>query len=63
GLRAGGLRDDAIIERPDEAEAIALATTEAMPGDLIVYIADKPDIAAEYVEELRKVARPTAGVH
>lgn len=63
GLRAGGLRDDAIIERPDEAEAIALAITEAMPGDLIVYIADKPEIAAEYVEELRKVARPTAGVH
>jgi len=53
GLIAGGLDASAIGERREEAEAIALAVTEAMPGDLIVYIADKPDLAAEYVESLR----------
>ncbi|HEX6096300.1 MAG TPA: cyanophycin synthetase [Thermoanaerobaculia bacterium] len=53
GLLAGGLEPGAIVERRHEAEAIALAVTEAQPGDLIVYIADKPAIAAEYVESLR----------
>jgi cyanophycin synthetase len=57
GLLAGGLRESEIVARSEEAEAIALAVTEAMPGDLVVYIADKPEIAAEYVEELRRVAR------
>jgi cyanophycin synthetase len=57
GLIAGGLRESQIVERPVEAEAIALAVTEAQQGDLIVYIADKPEIAAGYVEELRKVAK------
>jgi cyanophycin synthetase len=60
GLIAGGLRETEIIERSDEAEAIALAVTEALPGDLVVYIADKPHIAAEYVEELQKVTRQPA---
>ena len=54
GLLAGGLDAAAIVERSDEAEAIALAVTEAMPGDLVVFIADKPDVAAGYVEGLRK---------
>jgi cyanophycin synthetase len=53
GLVAGGLDETQIVERPIEAEAIAFAVTEAQPGDLIVYIADKPEIAAEYVETLR----------
>lgn len=53
GVIAGGLRESEIVERPVEAEAIAFAVTEAQPGDLIVYIADKPEIAASYVESLR----------
>lgn len=53
GLLDGGLEAGEIAERRDEAEAIALAVFEARAGDLIVYIADKPDIAAEYVESLR----------
>ena len=55
GLIAGGMKESQIVERPDEAEAIALAVTEAQPGDLVVYIADKPEIAARYVEELRSL--------
>ena len=54
GLMAGGMRESQIVERPIEEEAIAYAVSEAQPGDLIVYIADKPDIAAGYVETLRQ---------
>ena len=61
GLFAGGLEESAIVERPEEAEAIALAVTEALPGDLIVYIADKPELAAEYVESLRKCSSSSTG--
>jgi cyanophycin synthetase len=57
GLVEGGLRESQITYRAVEAEAIALAVTEAQQGDLIVYIADKPEIAAGYVEDLRKVAK------
>jgi cyanophycin synthetase len=53
GLLAGGLDESQIVMRPIESEAIALAVQEAQPADLIVYIADKPEIAAEYVETLR----------
>jgi cyanophycin synthetase len=60
GLMAGGLKETQIVERREEAEAIALAVTEAQPGDLVVYIADKPEIAAGYVEDLRQVTRETA---
>ncbi|HYC88916.1 MAG TPA: cyanophycin synthetase [Thermoanaerobaculia bacterium] len=60
GLLAGGMKETQIVERPEEAEAIALAVTEAQPGDLVVYIADKPEIAARYVEDLRQVTRETA---
>jgi cyanophycin synthetase len=59
GLIAGGLRESQIVERRVEAEAIALAVTEGQPGDLIVYIADKPEIAAGYVENLRQVVKET----
>jgi cyanophycin synthetase len=59
GLLAGGVEPAAIVNRPVEAEAIALAMTEALPGDLIVYIADKPDMAAEYVESLRTSVIPS----
>lgn len=54
GLLAGGLAETEIVYRSDEAEAIATAVTEALPRDLIVYIADKPEIAAEFVESLRR---------
>jgi cyanophycin synthetase len=54
GLLAGGLRESQITEVPVEEEAIAHAVSEAQPGDLIVYIADKPEIAAKYVESLRQ---------
>ncbi|HVG24912.1 MAG TPA: cyanophycin synthetase [Thermoanaerobaculia bacterium] len=57
GLMAGGLRESQIVERREEAEAIALAVTEAQPGDLVLYVADKPEIAARYVEDLRQVTR------
>jgi cyanophycin synthetase len=54
GLQAGGLDDALITHRHAELDAISLAVAEAEPGDLIVYIADKPEIAAQYVETLRK---------
>jgi cyanophycin synthetase len=54
GLRAGGLDERNITHEPAELDAISLAVAEAQPGDLIVYIADKPEIAAQYVEGLRK---------
>jgi cyanophycin synthetase len=56
GLIAGGLRESQIVHRPIEEEAIAHAVSEGQPGDLIVYIADKPEIAAGYVEKLRQAA-------
>ncbi|HVE72296.1 MAG TPA: cyanophycin synthetase [Thermoanaerobaculia bacterium] len=60
GLIEAGMKDAQIVDRPVEAEAIALAVTEAQPGDLVVYIADKPEIAARYVEDLRQVTKETA---
>jgi cyanophycin synthetase len=54
GLIAGGLDEEKISHRHAELDAIGLAVAEAAPGDLIVYIADKPEIAAQYVEKLRK---------
>ncbi len=54
GLMEGGLREPQIVERSVEEEAIAFAVSEAQPGDLIVYIADKPEIAARYVERIRQ---------
>jgi cyanophycin synthetase len=54
GLVDGGLRDSQIVHVSVEEEAIAHAVSEAEPGDLVVYIADKPDIAAKYVESLRQ---------
>ncbi|HYO78971.1 MAG TPA: cyanophycin synthetase [Thermoanaerobaculia bacterium] len=53
GLIEGGLAEAAIVDRPVEEEAIAYAVSEAQPGVLVVYIADKPEIAAKYVERLR----------
>jgi cyanophycin synthetase len=54
GLQAGGLHESQIVHRPVEEEAIGYAVSEGQPGDLIVYIADKPEIAAGYVERLRQ---------
>jgi cyanophycin synthetase len=54
GLLRAGLPEAHIVERRDEAEAVALAVDEGQPGDLIVYIADKPELAAKIVEELRQ---------
>jgi cyanophycin synthetase len=56
GLLEAGLPESELVERRDEAEAVALAVTEAQPGDLIVYIADKPEVAARLVEDLRRSA-------
>ncbi|HYK02604.1 MAG TPA: cyanophycin synthetase [Thermoanaerobaculia bacterium] len=58
GLIAGGLRESQIVERSVEEEAIAYAVSEGQPGDLIVYIADKPEIAARYVETIRQSLMP-----
>ncbi len=58
GLLAGGLDASKISHRHAELDAISLAVSEAAPGDLIVYIADKPEIAAPYVENLRKQNDP-----
>jgi cyanophycin synthetase len=38
----------------DEPHAIAVAVQTAKPGDLIVYFADKPEVAAKLVDDLRK---------
>ncbi|HYR29202.1 MAG TPA: cyanophycin synthetase [Thermoanaerobaculia bacterium] len=54
GLIEGGLDESKIVEVRDEAEAVALAVSEGQTGDLIVYIADKPEIAARLVEDLRQ---------
>ncbi|MDP9193515.1 MAG: cyanophycin synthetase [Acidobacteriota bacterium] len=54
GLIAGGLSEEKIAHRHAELDAISLAVEEAQQDDLIVYIADKPEIAAQYVEKLRK---------
>lgn len=54
GLLAAGMPESEIVMCPVESEAIALAVAEAQPGDLVVYIADKPHIAAQYLEDLRK---------
>jgi cyanophycin synthetase len=60
GLLAGGMPESEIVGCAVEAEAIALAVSEALPGDLVVYIADKPEIAAQYVEELRNSVKEPA---
>jgi cyanophycin synthetase len=60
GLMAGGLDAANIAHRHAELDAISLAVAEAEPEDLIVYIADKPAIAAQYVETLRKQNDPHA---
>ncbi len=62
GLLAGGLRETDVIECRVEEEAITLAVSEAQPGDLIVYIADKPEIAAGYVETLLQAVKETVRV-
>lgn len=49
-----GVRPENISECLDEPQAIAQAVQMAQPGDLIVYFADKPDIAAKLVEDLRR---------
>jgi cyanophycin synthetase len=54
GLLAGGLPEQQIVSKPDEADALAYAASEAEAGDLIVFIADKPEIATALVENLRK---------
>jgi cyanophycin synthetase len=56
GLVAGGMREADILDEPDEPDAIALAVRTAESGDLIVYIADKPELAAQFVASLRQSA-------
>ena len=56
GLVAGGMDASRITAVPVEEAAITRAVAEAQPGDLVVYIADKPEIAAGYVERLRRFA-------
>jgi cyanophycin synthetase len=46
----------------DEAEAVEMAVNRARKGDLIVYFADKPSIAAGIVETLR-ARRMSASTH
>lgn len=61
GLLDAGLPESHIAERREEADAVALAVHDALPGDLILYIADKPEVAASIVEELRRQrANPAA---
>jgi cyanophycin synthetase len=52
-LRANGFPSDHVVSCLDEAEAVAMAVQRARRGDLIVYFADKPSMAAETVEKLR----------
>ncbi|HEX2121432.1 MAG TPA: Mur ligase family protein, partial [Thermoanaerobaculia bacterium] len=60
GLIAGGMSSAQISERPDEWDAIETAVADARPDDLIVYIADEPEIAARFVDELRRRAAVAA---
>jgi cyanophycin synthetase len=53
-LLDSGFEESSITVRQDEREAFEEAFRMAMPGDLIVFIADKPEIAARIVEETRK---------
>ena len=52
-LLDAGLTADRITTELDEEKAIALAVSRGRAGDLIVYIADKPELAAQFVETLR----------
>jgi cyanophycin synthetase len=59
GLTEGGLSEKEIFSQPDEADALAFAASEARQGELIVFIADKPEIAAALVEKMRKSQQQT----
>jgi cyanophycin synthetase len=61
GLLDAGFKESNLLMKLDEAEAIATAVSEAQPDDLIVYIADKPALAAGLVEQLRKQVMEPVG--
>jgi cyanophycin synthetase len=52
-LIAAGMSNDRVEVFLDEAQAVEHAVMTARPGDLIVYIADKPEKGAAIVEALR----------
>lgn len=62
GVIAGGVQPDHIVFERDQFRAISLAVDEAREGDLVVYIADKPEIALKHVEELRRTRGYTSPV-
>ena len=53
-LLRDGFDKDEIGVCLEEQEAITHAVETAKPGDLIVYFADKPELGAKFVEELRR---------
>jgi cyanophycin synthetase len=53
-LREGGVGEERVTERHDEAEALKLAIGEARPEDLIVLFVDKAEISQRLVDELRR---------
>ena len=53
-LRDAGMREEQILERHEEREALRLALDEARPGDLIVFIVDKAEEGLALVDEFRR---------
>jgi cyanophycin synthetase len=53
---SAGVAPDRVTFERDQFRAISMAVEEARDGDLIVYIADKPELAIKHVEELRRRA-------
>jgi cyanophycin synthetase len=53
-LREAGMREEQIVERHDERDALRLALGEARPGDLIVFIVDEAEEGLALVDELRR---------
>lgn len=55
---AAGVPSEEIVSCLEEEAAIQRAVKEGQPGDLIVYIADKPELARRFVEKLQQSAAP-----
>jgi cyanophycin synthetase len=57
-LLAYGFEESNLSMRLDQRDAVEEAFRSATPGDLIVYIAEKPELAAKLVDEARRAYGP-----
>ncbi|HEV7923481.1 MAG TPA: cyanophycin synthetase [Thermoanaerobaculia bacterium] len=56
-LREAGMREEQLVDRHDETEAVRLAVRDAEPGDLVVLFVDEAQPAIRMIEELRRTRR------